>query len=216
MQPRVVVAGPLVAGSATSIALAQSVPSAGNLVLNGPLATAGIATLDSSRQIILTSSGNDSGITFTITGTGYGGQPQTEILPGANAAAAASALGYVTVSKITASGAAAGTVSAGTNGVGFSQWVNLDPWAMGTVSGQCVPIGTANYSVQVSNDDPNSYANPVPPYLMAWDSASVAVSNVTAETVFNIPAAPLWIRVILNSGTGSVRMNIVQHNVVSK
>lgn len=215
MQPRVVTVGPLAAASANNIALSQSPAGAGNLTLNGSTVSGGVATLDVPRQVIFTSSGNDSARTLTVTGTDWSGTTQTETLAGGNGATlATTALAYLTITKVSISGATAGTITAGTNGVGISPWINLDPWALGSVSGQCVPVGTANFTVQVSNDDPNSYGNPVLPSLMAWDSTAAGVTGASAEVQFGLSYAPAWMRVILNSGSGSVRMTLIQHGAV--
>jgi hypothetical protein len=87
---------------------------------------------------------------------------------------------------------------------------------MGAVSGQCAASGTVNFTVQVSNDDPNSYANPTASNLMTWDSNMAGVIAATASTVFDLTPAPLWARVLLNSetGTGSVRMTLAQMSAV--
>src|SRR5258708_3372590 len=49
----------------------------------------GVATLDTQRRIIVTSGGNDTGITFTIFGAGDNGVPISETVTGATSAASA-------------------------------------------------------------------------------------------------------------------------------
>ena len=56
------------AAVANGISLTQA-PAAAPLLLNGASVVNGVAVLDVPRRIIITSSGNDSGITFKITGT---------------------------------------------------------------------------------------------------------------------------------------------------
>ena len=70
-------------------------------------------------KLIITSAGNDSGITFTITGIRVGDLTNTvvsEIVTGANATTATSSNFYARVDSITASGASAGNVKIGTTG----------------------------------------------------------------------------------------------------
>lgn len=70
-------------------------------------------------KLIITSAGNDSGITFTITGIKVGDLTNTvvsEIVTGANATTATSSNFYARVDSITASGASAGNVKIGTTG----------------------------------------------------------------------------------------------------
>lgn len=168
--------------------------------------------LDAPRPIILTSSGNDSALNITISGTDWAGTPISETIPGGNGATlAVSALAYQTVTSIVLSGATAGTISAGTNGTAISQWMRLDDWALSGLAGQCVPAGTVNYTVQVSSDDPNSPSNPVAPGLCVWDSDYAGVNGAAAEAQFGIGNTPSWMRLFLNSGTGSVRLTVVQH-----
>lgn len=70
-------------------------------------------------KLVITSAGNDSGITFTITGIKVGDLTNTvisEVVTGANASTATSANYYSRVDSITASGASAGNVKIGTTG----------------------------------------------------------------------------------------------------
>src|SRR5690349_9122021 len=109
----------LVAAAATGISTSQGPITAGNkFTLNGSKVSGGVATFDSQRRVIITSAGNDSGITFTITGTNDDGNTISEVLTGANATAAVSGLDYLTVTSIVANGTTASTVTAGTNTTG--------------------------------------------------------------------------------------------------
>lgn len=70
-------------------------------------------------KLIITSAGDDSGITFTITGIKVGDLTNTvvsEIVTGANATTATSSNFYARVDSIVASGASAGNVKIGTTG----------------------------------------------------------------------------------------------------
>lgn len=70
-------------------------------------------------KLIITSAGDDSGITFTITGIKVGDLTNTvvsEVVTGPNATTATSANYYARVDSITASGASAGNVKIGTTG----------------------------------------------------------------------------------------------------
>lgn len=70
-------------------------------------------------KLVITSAGNDTGITFTITGIKVGDLTNTvvsEVVTGANASTAISSNYYARVDSITASGASAGNVKIGTTG----------------------------------------------------------------------------------------------------
>jgi len=165
----------------------------------------GTATLDTGRRVIVTSAGNDSAITFAISGTDVTGNPISETLTGANATAAQSALDYATITSIKPSAAVASTVTIGTNGVA-SRWVRLDDYASAAqVAIQATVSGTANYTIQQTLDDPAWLFSGITPATMTWvnhpDSGVVAAS-ATAQANYAYP--PLFARVVLNSGSGSV------------
>lgn len=217
MRPVVVSVGPLVAANATNIRTASAIAGAGAVVLNGTLVAGGVATLDKARRILFTSAGNDSGITFTVTGTDINGQVQTEILTGGNAVAVFTNTDFKTVTSVVASGAAAGNVSIGTNGVASSAWVRLDEWAAPQTAIQIDVSGVVNYTVQQTLDDPNSFTNPVLPSAVTWiNSADVAMVNATTSLQSNYAYAPTFARVLLNSGAGSLTGTFIQFGVVGR
>lgn len=84
----------------------------------------------------------------------------------------------------------------------------MDPWGYPSVSVQCSATGTISFDVQVSNDDPNSPTNPVSLTAMTWSSTGAV--GATASALVSLPFVPLYVRVLVNSGTGSVRATIVQ------
>lgn len=225
MRSIVIVVGPLAAASATNIRTASAIAGAGAVVLNGSTVSGGVATLDVPRRVIFTSAGNDTGITFTITGTSNSGGAQSEVVTGASGAAASTVLSYKTVTSVVASGAAAGNVSIGTNGVAESPWARMDSYNAGTIAIQCTVVGTVNYTVQSTLDDPNGFglsnnpstgpnqANPLSPSpaTMTWvNSSDTAAVAATGTIQTNFLFVPKFIRVLLNSGTGSVTATIEQ------
>ena len=148
----------IVAGLQTGIANAQALAQAGALILNGSL-SAGFATLDAPRRVIVSSSGNDTGITWTITGNQrpeLGGQVVAETIAGANAGDAQSTQDFGTVTSIVGSGATAGTVTAGTNGVASGPLVLWDQqFQVFAVSiAGFVLSGAPTWQVDYTYDDP--------------------------------------------------------------
>lgn len=216
MQPINATVGPLDAADPNGIAETQTVTGAANLVLDGALVVDGVAVLDAPRQIILTSAGNDSSITFTIYGTTYGGNAASETITGGNGSAVATVLNYQTVTQITTSGSTSVSgVIAGTNGVATSRWVRLDSWALPSVNLQVDVSGTVNYTVQTTNDDPNDPFNPVAPIDVTWfSSTDSAVVNQTAAKQSSFTNAPTYVRLLLNSGTGTVTGTFIQYGNV--
>jgi len=211
MRPITISVGPLVAASANNIALSQTPAAA--FTLNGSTAVAGVATLDNPRRVLFTSA--DSTHTATIVGTNWSGNTATEVVA-MTGTTAVSLLDYKTITSITASGLFTAAVTVGTNGVAGSPWARLDEWAMPGVSIQCDVSGTVNYTVQATNDDPNDPTFPVLPAAVTWiptnDPAGVAA---TAAILTNYINAPTYVRLLLNSGTGTVTMKVIQYNVAS-
>ena len=170
------------------------------------------ATLDVARRVLFTSGGNDSGITFTLTGTDWAGSPIGETVTGANAGTAVSVLDYLTITSITTSGAVATTLTVGTNGVAGSPWVRFDDFAAAAqVAIQATVSGTANYSIQTTLEDPNRVTNQLPTATYQWSRAAVtwidstdsAVVSATASKSSTFTVAPIFARVLLNSSTGT-------------
>lgn len=178
--------------------------------------TMGPAVLDTARNVIFTSAGDDAGITITIYGTDWAGTPISETVTGGDATAASTVLDYLTVTQVLVSGATASTIEIGTNGVAGSPWINLDAWAHGAISGQCAVNGTVSYTVEITNDDPDSIQNPIARSAVTWDSTYVDLSSKTAEEYFGMSVAPAWMRVLLNSGSGSVRMTVIQTGAIPR
>ena len=70
------------------ISTAASVSGAANLTIGGALASGGSVTMDSPRNVTRLSASDDSGITFTVTGTDESNDAQTEVITGADSGTA--------------------------------------------------------------------------------------------------------------------------------
>jgi flagellar hook-associated protein FlgK len=88
----------------------------GTLTLDGLLSNSN----DIDANITITSSGNDSGINFTVTGYDQDGIYQTETITGSNAAQAIGSKVFKSVSSIVSSGNAAGTINIGTKASSYN------------------------------------------------------------------------------------------------
>lgn len=207
MRPISVTVGPLAAANTAIIAPVQSVSPALPLTLstNPPP-----YVLDKPRRVLLTFGNEAVNRTILLSGTNWSGAPISETLTVASGAAStvASVLDYATVISAVP-GASGGNwsanVSLGTNGVASSPWVNFDQWAFPQVAIQCTVSGTVNYTLQQTMDDPNALITPVTPALMTWlNSSDPNVVNAANSQQSNYGYAPVWARVVLNSGTGSV------------
>lgn len=216
MRPITSTVGPLSAGSANNIATSQTPAGAGALTLNGTTVIGGIAYLDHARRILITTA--DTTHVFTVTGTTPTGSVISETV-GPITASAYTTQDFYTVTSVTINAAATAAVTVGTNGIASTPWMRLDEWAGGNASIQCDVTGTVNYTVQATNDDPNSATNPVLPQNVTWvnspDTNVVAATGAQRSGYGPLLAygalLPLFIRVTLNSGTGSVTATVVQH-----
>jgi hypothetical protein len=107
------------------------------------------------------------------------------------------------------------------NGTGplTSNMIRLDEWADAPLGVQvAIQSGAPNFTVQHSFDDPNDLINPVPLGSMFWDTSfcPAGAINGTVGLSFAIATAPLWMRLVLNSGTAALRMTVTQYNVVDE
>lgn len=139
------------AASATTVAASQS-PGAGAITL---AATASNIDAGNGRIVSLVSGGNDSGITFTITGTNANGGIISESVVGGNIATVVSTKFYASVTSITHTGSVAGTFSSGIVGTTLSAASRLVPinYYARTAAQIVVEItGTANFTVKETFD----------------------------------------------------------------
>ena len=171
-----------------------------------------LRTLDNPRQVLITSAGNDSGVFFTVSGTGPSG-PMSETVRGANAGTVLTNNLFKAVYAVSASNPTASSVTIGTaSAPWYSPMLRMDEWADAQLGIQVGVTGVVSYLVQTSFDEgPDSLVNPVPITAMNWDNSLTAAAASTAASLF-VPVAPLWVRLQLASGTGSVRMVATQYD----
>lgn len=218
MQPITITVGPLAAASANNIATSQTVSGASNVNLNGSTVSGGIAVLDEPRRVLITNAGNDSGVTFTVYGTTYGGHSVSEAVQGTSGSSVATTVDFATVTRVATSGSTSVSgITVGTNGVAGSRWLRLDSWADAQTAIQCNATGTVNYTVQVTMDDPNDPVSPIAVNAVTWLNTNDADAVTAIGDVFtNFDWTPTYARILLNSGSGSVSGTFAQFNVVNK
>jgi len=93
-------------------AIANSQTPTTAFTLNGGMTSGGVATLDTPRHLVFRASTSEAGKVFSITGT-LSGNAQTEDVSAPNSGWSASSKLWSTVTSITISSAAAGTISIG-------------------------------------------------------------------------------------------------------
>lgn len=210
MQAIQVTAGSFAAADDNGIHL-SSTPSAGAVSIDGALATGGVAYLGDPRRVLVTTAGNETGKTMTITGTDANGNVQSDTVDLPNTSTVYTSLDFLTVTGITISSNAAGAIIIGTNGIGGSRWVRFNDFAPSNISIQCDVSGTVNYTVQSTLDDPNDPFNPVTAENVVWVSSSdVAVVGANSTQQSNFLFTPKYAKILINSGSGTVTATFLQ------
>jgi hypothetical protein len=212
LRPITVTVGPVGTTSATNIAASQTPGAAGALTLSGALVSGGVATLPTPQRVLITTT--DTTTKFTITGTTPTGSAVSETVVGGGSNVT-STLDYATVTSIRVNQGTTAAVTVGTSGVASTPWVRFDEWAAAQIAIQCDVTGTVNYTVQSTLDDPNSVSNLVIPSAVVWVSTSdTAAVGATGTVQTNFAYCPVFGRVLLNSGSGSVTATFTQSGVV--
>jgi len=71
--------------------------------------------------------------------------------------------------------------------------------------------GSANYTLQMTLDDPNDARDPIDPDDVRWlPSPDTNVVNATGNKFTTFASPPVFLRLLINSGTGNVQATIVQ------
>lgn len=217
-QPLFTSVGPIDAGNDDSVCESQTPLAGGPLTLDGAAVTDGVATFDAPRRVLITTSSDESARVFVITGTLWNGQVFSESITGiASGTAVATNQSFATVTEVTVDDATAGAIIVGTNGVADSPWLRLDDYAPSPTAMTVVVDGTVNYDVEISQDDPDSFISPVLIGEMVWvDALDANLVNKSANKTGGITFTPCWVRLTLNSGSGSARMTVVQSGTIPK
>jgi len=204
------------AADPNGIFLSATPGGAGELAITGALATDGVATLDSHgwpRQVGITSAGDETGVTFTITGQILkSGNYVTEVVAGLDTGVAVSVGHFYTVSSIVISGAGTGDIIIGTNGVGSTGWIPMDDRTDTFDVGIAVTVGagTVNWTVQWTQgnvwdrDALNSS-------LVAFTDSAISAKAVDVDQA--LPNRCRAVRLQINSGTDPATMYLTPAGV---
>lgn len=183
---------------------ASQSPGAGAILINGALATGGVATFGAAQKVRLTSGGNDSGITFTFVGTDADGKPQRETVNGTNASNSDTTKFYKTITAITASAAVATTIIVGNliASVSPSFLCNtaINPFNLNLYA-QLVS-GTATFGMDYTFDEPGP--------LATWIAdATITAKSASTESTLTKPITALRMNLTASS-SGVVSLRVIQ------
>lgn len=197
----------LVAGAVGAICASQTTGGAGNLTINGSLASGGVATLAAQQFIGITSAGNDSAVNFTVTGTDDQGRVISQTIAGPNANTVQTTLNFRTVTQIAVSAAVGVAVTVDTLGTGASQEIPLNQYVTPFNVSESIEVisGSGSWTLQYTLD--NVFDGTNGPYV--WYNHATLVT-VTANANGTIISPVSAVRLLTNSGTGTARLVTVQ------
>lgn len=210
MLPRIVTVGPLATASANNIATSQTPAGVGNLTLTAG-ALAG-TTPDKPRRVLFTPAGAESGngTVWTVYGTDWNNNTISETVNGVNNPSTVyTNYDFATVTRIAVNKAQAGAVTVGTNTIASSRPIFLDTFAPAPTAIQVDVSGTVNFTVRQSLDNPNALSGGYP--AVTWiNHPDAALVAATGAVQGNYAYLPFMCQLLLNSGTGTVSMTIIQ------
>lgn len=198
---------------ADGIAVAQTLADAEAMVVGGALASGGVATMATAQKVSIASVGDDTGITFTVTGTDPDSTAIVEVITGGNAGTVTSAAYFKTVSSIVTSGASAADVTVGvlTANGGVSKSLRVNGEQPDFKLGLYYDLtGAMTATVQYTPDQPeDTYATSFATDAAWWPTASMAA--VTADTAGNIFYKVNAVRLQITAYTsGSSKLTVTQ------
>jgi hypothetical protein len=197
----------LAAAVTTAIAAGQTLGGAGSFLVNGSLATGGVATIPVPSQVTLTSTGNISARTFTITGTDYRGQIISEAIAGPNNNTVTTTNTFATVTAISVNGAVGTATSLGNAQAGASPVIPLDMYLNPfNVTLELDITGTNSITVQYTNGDIFATGSLE---SLVWNPLG-SMTAVAVNTVDSLISAVRGVRMITISGSGTSVLNVNQ------
>lgn len=191
----------------------QTLGAAGTLTLNGALASGGVVTFAQAQKISIEGTGNNSGVTATITGTDVDGTVVSEALVLANNGTVTSVLYYKTITSITTSAALTGNIEGGplsTNGC-VSKSLRVNSNQMDFKLGLFADMsGTLTYTIQYAYEQPEGEYSVSYSASADWRAVD-AMSAVTADTTGNLFYPVQAVRALISSYTsGTLKLTATQ------
>jgi hypothetical protein len=192
---------------ADSACAAQQLLAAGDLLINGALASGGVATFGEQQRVTLYSAGNLSGLTFTIYGTTVIGDPIVITTAGPNNNTITTTANLKTITRIAASGAVGTNIIVGNAAAMETSWVGLN-WHR-PIKGITVELSTGanlNYEVQYAVRKRINSADPETAILALADSI-LTNKTVSAGLVATIPWPMMRLKITsFVAGTATLRV----------
>jgi len=186
----------------------QTLGGAGNFSLDGAGVSGGVWTSPDgiAKQIGFESTGNISGVTFTVTGFAdeAGHLAITEALAGPNNSTVETSNYFYSITSIAASGAVGTNTEAGPVDEAVSQIIPVD-WRGGELSVYVGVTGTINWTLEQSFSDINDASGAPFVWIGSDDTAMVAATSSQSTTFYGIPRA---LRVKVNSYSSGAALEV--------
>lgn len=197
----------LLAAVNNAVCTDQTRADAGALTINGANTSGGVATFNAAYAVSVTSTGNDSTRTYTITGTNAAGSTISETITGPNTTTVFTTMAFQTVTAVSvAGGGTVGTVRVGFGSFGVTAPIPLDYHGRPEISLQVVVTsGTPTWTVQQTLDDVQ--ANLSPTWFDHPDT------NMVAQTVNrqgNYAYIPTAVRLRIAAGAAGATLTVIQ------
>jgi hypothetical protein len=137
------------APDADGVCQAQTVAEVGDLVINGALASGGVATFGEQQRVTLYSAGDLSALTFTVYGTSRFGRSISEDIAGPNATTVKTSANFKTVTRVAVDGVVSTNVTVGNYHGMETAWLPLDTnYSMKGISVELSTGAKFTYEVQ--------------------------------------------------------------------
>ena len=111
---------------ADGVCQAQTTAGAGNLTINGDLATGGVATFGEQQRVTLYSTADLHALTFTVYGTTRVGDSISEAIAGPNNSTVTTTANFKTVTRVAVDGAVGTNVTVGNSDRLETAWVAMN------------------------------------------------------------------------------------------
>lgn len=194
---------------ADGICASQTLGAAGDLTINGALATAGVATFGEQQRVTLYSTGNYSTVTFTVYGTTTRGTVISEALAGPNNGTVTTTANFKTVTRIASNAILATAIIAGVSNTLETPWQALQPATpLKGISVQMSSTGNFTYEVQYGNQPLSNSAGAIAETaVLAIADATLTNKTASAALAATLPWPLIRIKVTsFTAGGGTLRV----------
>lgn len=191
---------------ADGVCQAQTTAGAGNLTLNGALASGGVATFGEQQRVTLYSAADLSALTFTVYGTTKVGDSISEAIAGPNAGTVTTTANFKTVTQVAVDGAVGTNVTVGVSNALETAWMALD--AERPLKGISVHLSTgASLTYEVQYGASKRSSGVAETAVLALADGTLTAKTASAGITASIPFPLIRLKMTsFVSGTATLRV----------